>query len=272
MKNRYFKLFLIQLGIWFVYLTSELLYWFYNQSEDLGYIFRYKLFQFLIPGISISLIIVLLYSVSVKFAQRNYLKITFLLLNIIISFVIYFYIVSFHFKYIWVEKLHTISLSHFLLAGKYYWLLFVVLNTTCFAYNYWIEYRKQKHIIAKLLDEKKENRHKSLTNDSILYLSGKMKGSSLQINSIKFIQADTYISNVIIDNNKRIAFNRSLKKWEEVLPKENFLRIHKSFIVNIDYIDTIKKLQNQTYEVLIKDYISPIQMSRRVGKELYLNL
>lgn len=45
----------------------------------------------------------------------------------------------------------------------------------------------------------------------------------------------------------------SFKDIEEILPKESFMRIHKSFIISIDKIDSIEK--NRVY---IQDHIIPI--------------
>lgn len=270
MKSRFFKLLLIQLVIWLIYQIIDGLFWYYNQTDSLGYIVKDKFFRIIIPCFATSLLIILLHFLSRKYATTKYLKIPILFISIIVSFIAYFYIVSFYFRYIWILEQHSMSIGHFIFASNYYWLLFVFLNVANYAYDIWTEFKKQKLKISDLLTVKQENKNEAYQYNSKLFVSDKINENNIHINSIKFIQADTYISNIIVINNKRITLNRSLKKWEEKLPKENFLRIHKSYIVNLDYIEKINKLPNQTYEVFIKDYISPIQMSRRIGKELCL--
>lgn len=89
----------------------------------------------------------------------------------------------------------------------------------------------------------------------------------IKINTIKLIQANDYYSNIISESyDKTILSKYSLKKWELILPKKHFLRIHRSSIVNLNFIDNIEKMQNSTYEVKIKGQKQSVNMSRRCAK------
>jgi hypothetical protein len=104
--------------------------------------------------------------------------------------------------------------------------------------------------------------------DTIL-LPIKNKILNIKIDTIKLIQANDYYSNIISETyDKTIISNNSLKKWELILPKKHFLRIHRSSIVNLNYIDNIEKMYNNTYEVKIKGIKQSLNMSRRCAKNI----
>ena len=91
----------------------------------------------------------------------------------------------------------------------------------------------------------------------------------IKIDTIKLIQANDYYSNVISKAyDKSILSKYSLKKWELILPKKHFVRIHRSSIVNLNYIDSIEKMDNSTYEVKINGTSESVNMSRRCAKTI----
>jgi len=90
---------------------------------------------------------------------------------------------------------------------------------------------------------------------------------NIKIDSIKTIQANDYYSNITSEKyDKTIISNYSLKKWEAILPKKHFLRIHRSSIINLNYVESIEKKDNNTYVVKIKGIEKNINMSRRYAK------
>jgi len=105
--------------------------------------------------------------------------------------------------------------------------------------------------------------------EDTIFLPIKNKILNIKIDKIKLIQANDYYSNIISEAyDKTIISNNSLKKWELILPKKHFLRIHRSSIVNLNYIDNIEKLYNSTYEVKIKGIKESVNMSRRCAKNI----
>ena len=114
------------------------------------------------------------------------------------------------------------------------------------------------------LFERKESDYE----DTIL-LPVKNKILNIKIDSIKLIQANDYYSNVISEKyDKTVISNYSLKKWEDILPKKHFLRIHRSSIINLNYVENIEKMYNNTYEVKIKGIEQNVNMSRRCAKTI----
>jgi two-component system LytT family response regulator len=73
-----------------------------------------------------------------------------------------------------------------------------------------------------------------------LFIKTDYKIVRIAINTILYIEAkQNYIS--IITNENSVLSLQSIKSIEQRLPNNKFIRIHKSYIVSIDNIDTIEK-------------------------------
>ncbi len=73
--------------------------------------------------------------------------------------------------------------------------------------------------------------------------------------------AQDYTSLHTIDN-KEYLVSKSMNEWEKRLPKENFCRIHRSYIINFDSIDKTIKLSPNAANIYIKGFEEPFRVSR----------
>ena len=60
-----------------------------------------------------------------------------------------------------------------------------------------------------------------------------------EIKNIVYLESDKRKTKVYCSNGNQILVNKCLSFMEEKLPDENFFKIHKSFIINIDYLKSI---------------------------------
>ena len=116
--------------------------------------------------------------------------------------------------------------------------------------------------------DKEDKRKNDLSDTKLLYddcIYTKLKNSAkfLPLKHISIISAENEYSKIVLCNGQNILVHKSLKKWEEKLPDNHFKRIHRSTIVNINHIEEIKKLQNNTYEVFLTSIEKSFNMSRR---------
>lgn len=56
--------------------------------------------------------------------------------------------------------------------------------------------------------------------------------------TIRYIESDRDYVNIFTEERKHV-FRQSLKYWETLLPEDYFVRVHKSYIINISRIDSI---------------------------------
>ncbi|SDM30894.1 LytR/AlgR family response regulator transcription factor [Kriegella aquimaris] len=99
------------------------------------------------------------------------------------------------------------------------------------------------------------------TNDSQKFIFVKAEYESIKINldDIEYIQGlKDYLKIHITNTNKAILTLMSFRELLDRLPPNQFLRVHKSFVVNVNYINTV-----QRNRIVINDIRIPIGESHK---------
>ncbi|RLJ63150.1 LytTR family two component transcriptional regulator [Lacinutrix venerupis] len=90
---------------------------------------------------------------------------------------------------------------------------------------------------AETFTNKQQNAFKENSNDS-LFLNVDKTHHKIIINDILFIESDrNYIT--VVTKKQKLSYIESLKNWKQKLPETNFIQVHKSFIVNKNYVNKI---------------------------------
>jgi len=107
-----------------------------------------------------------------------------------------------------------------------------------------------------------------LEYDDIIYLiiDGSLK--FIKVSRLKCIVAERNYSYIIYDGNKKELISKTLSEWEKKLPDKLFVRVHRSTIINFEYVEKVKKRKNYTHEVTIKGIDEPFIISRRYAARL----
>lgn len=80
------------------------------------------------------------------------------------------------------------------------------------------------------------------TNSQFLFLKSEYKIRRINFNDILYIEGlKDYIKVFISGDDKPVLSLNSIKSLEQKLPEDKFMRVHRSFIVNLDRIDTIER-------------------------------
>lgn len=64
------------------------------------------------------------------------------------------------------------------------------------------------------------------------------------IDDIVYAQADNNYTTMVLNNKKQIIVSKPLKEYEDLLTDKGFLRIHQSYLVNIQYIQFFDKIEH----------------------------
>jgi DNA-binding LytR/AlgR family response regulator len=79
-------------------------------------------------------------------------------------------------------------------------------------------------------------------NNQFLFLKSEYKIRRINFNDILYIEGlKDYIKVYTKGEDKPVLSLNSMKSLEQKLPEEKFMRVHRSFIVNLDRIDTIER-------------------------------
>jgi len=74
----------------------------------------------------------------------------------------------------------------------------------------------------------------------------------IPVNQIRYIEANGDYVLIYADSNRYLK-DQTMKYWETHLPDDNFVRIHRSFIVNIEAIAKIELYEKEIYKVHLKN-------------------
>ena len=96
------------------------------------------------------------------------------------------------------------------------------------------------------------------TNDGAVFI---------KVEDIIKLESESNYTNIYLENHKKIMASKTLSVFEDMLETFNFMRIHRSYIVNLTKILSIKNLDGN-YIALMSDN-SQVEISRRKKKDFF---
>jgi len=124
-----------------------------------------------------------------------------------------------------------------------------------------INIKELKQTVKKLLLIRNKNiKDKQIYNTDKIVLPASHGFNVLVIDDIIRFEAEGCYTKVIIKDGKDTIVSRTLKDFEDTLPKDKFFRIHKSHLINLKYI---KEYSNLSGNFVTMTDGSRIEISRR---------
>ena len=124
--------------------------------------------------------------------------------------------------------------------------------------------------LERLESQEQESRAKTrnLSYEDRLFLMIGRHFKFLKVSTILSIcAAGDYSELLMVDGNKGLTL-KSMKEWEIRLPAQHFIRIHRSTIINMEYIDRVEEWFNYSFKVYLKGMEEPYVISRRYANKL----
>ena len=122
-----------------------------------------------------------------------------------------------------------------------------------------------KLTIEKLSDKSRTEKDpvKKLNYDDVLFLQLKDKYKFQKLNEIIAISSNGDYSYIHTSDGQKKLTSKSMKEWETRLPENNFIRIHRETIINLQFVAGIDEWFYSSYKIHIKGIPEPFIMSRR---------
>ena len=80
-------------------------------------------------------------------------------------------------------------------------------------------------------------------SSDVIFLKSDYQRVRLELDSIRYVESmSEYLRIYTVGERKPITTLLSMRRMEEVLPKERFMRIHRSYIVSLDKIQSVQRL------------------------------
>jgi two-component system LytT family response regulator len=109
----------------------------------------------------------------------------------------------------------------------------------------------------------------AITYDDRLLLRFGQERAFVRVRDIVAVEADGDGSALRLSPDlARKASTKSLREWEQRLPDRHFVRIHRSSIVNLEYVERLETWSHASQHVYLRGLKEPMTMSRRFGARL----
>ncbi len=109
---------------------------------------------------------------------------------------------------------------------------------------------------------------RKLKYDDNLFLQVNSAMKFIKVFKIVCINSSGDYSEIITDDGHKGLTLKSMKEWESRLPENNFCRVHRSTIINLEFITKVEKWFNNSYRLHLKGIDDPMVMSRRYASKL----
>jgi two-component system LytT family response regulator len=93
----------------------------------------------------------------------------------------------------------------------------------------------------------------------------------LKVSSIVAISAHGDYSEIVSIDGHKMLILKPLRHWEDRLPAKHFTRIHRSTLINVDYVEKVENWFNRSYRIHLKFLQEPVLMSRRYAAKFKAN-
>lgn len=109
---------------------------------------------------------------------------------------------------------------------------------------------------------------RKLNYDDRLFLQVNANMKFIRVSDLVCINASGDYSEIFSADEHRGLTTKSMREWEARLPEKQFCRVHRSTIVNLEYITKVEKWFNNSFRIYMKGAETPVIMSRRYASKM----
>jgi two-component system LytT family response regulator len=126
--------------------------------------------------------------------------------------------------------------------------------------------------LGKLLRKRNHAASELSYAESIFVWRSVGNGAFVKLADIRHISAAGPYTEIQARTGERFVLSKSLKHWETRLPRAHFKRIHRSCIVNVNFIDRVQLDASRRYTLFLKEPAAQFSLSRRYASRLRKSL
>ncbi|MDH7605059.1 MAG: response regulator [Melioribacter sp.] len=116
--------------------------------------------------------------------------------------------------------------------------------------------------------QKEEDDKKKLNYNDYIFINDKKNPGFYAVSNIIAIKSIKDYTHLILSGNKKFLLRKPMLYWQEKLPSNKFLRIHRQTIINLDYIVKVEKASSNRLNIFLKNLNVPFQVSQRYCKKI----
>jgi two-component system, LytTR family, response regulator len=101
-----------------------------------------------------------------------------------------------------------------------------------------------------------------------LFLEIGERAQFLKLEQLVCLRAAGDYSELVTTDGQVALILKTLKEWEDRLPEKHFIRIHRSTIINLEYVERIESWFNRSWQIHLRHLSEPLLVSRRYAAQL----
>lgn len=126
-----------------------------------------------------------------------------------------------------------------------------------------IRINKKNNLISDFSNNNQNEKKDKYEMEDKLLFNFTGKPLMRKLNTIKFLKAETPYVKIKFSSGENVLQRETLNYWEEKLPSNFFVRIHRSTIINTNYINRIERINKVSYLIHIQDETETFILSKR---------
>lgn len=127
-----------------------------------------------------------------------------------------------------------------------------------------------ERILARPAPERQSDR--KLAYDDRLFVTVGSRPQFVRVDGIAAVEAAGDYTELILRDGTKALMSSPIRAWEQRLPEKHFMRIHRSTIINLEYIERVEAWSDHAYRVHMKEVRRVYAVSRRYAARLRAEL
>ncbi|MEG8946671.1 LytR/AlgR family response regulator transcription factor [Rosettibacter firmus] len=120
----------------------------------------------------------------------------------------------------------------------------------------------------KTFQKESDDDIKKLKYNDYFFINDKKNPGFYSVSNIIFIKSIKDYTQLMLVGNKKFLLRKSMLYWENKLPTNKFVRVHRQTIVNLDFIERIEKASSNRLIIKLKNTTDILHVSQRYKKKL----
>lgn len=108
----------------------------------------------------------------------------------------------------------------------------------------------------------------TLRSDDRVYLKNDHTAQFVPVTEVSAIISRENYTDALLADGTRFFMRRTLKAWEETLPADLFVRVHRTTLVNLRHIERVSEPDSETPQLHVRGVAAPVACSHRLSPEL----
>lgn len=113
-----------------------------------------------------------------------------------------------------------------------------------------------------------DTQNRKYAYEDFIFVKAQERSGFIKVNNILSLTATGNYTMIHLVTGEQKIVLRPMRDWENSLPEQFFVRVHRNTIININFVEKVEPWSNSSYRIFINHIKEPIIASRRYSTRL----